>query len=83
MDWSFQAFTRRFCIFVDYDEDRLREIAEEKILENSWQTALELGKKVKVEIKPTYLGSGKWPVAFEVDEWIDGIKVTPKKTFEN
>lgn len=54
-----------------------------KSMEDTWATALQQGKTVKVEIKPIYQGSNLRPMGFEVDEWIDGVKVTPKKTFAN
>ena len=41
-------------------------------MERSWQTALQAGKKVEVDIKVIYEGSSKRPKKFEVDYTIDG-----------
>jgi len=50
---------------------------------NEWADALQLNKKVKVKITAIYEGNSLRPAAFEIDEWIDEIKVEPKKTFTN
>ena len=45
-----------------------------KIMENTWSTALDQGKKVEVLIEPIYELSSKRPVAFEVEYWVNGVR---------
>lgn len=47
-----------------------------KSMENTWKTALEQSKNVRVEIRPAYIGDSLRPAGFEIDYWIDGVKTT-------
>lgn len=51
-------------------------------MENSRADALQQGKTVKVEIKAICQESSLRPIDFEVDEWINEVKVIPKKTLQ-
>ena len=53
-----------------------------KSMENTWKTALQQGKPVKVDIRPIYDGNSLRPVRFEVRYQIDGGNVI-LETFEN
>jgi len=51
-------------------------------MEATWQSALQAGKKVEVDIKVIYEGASKRPLGFQVDSWVNGIK-QPQKIFDN
>lgn len=44
-----------------------------KKLENQWATAIKEGKKVSVNVKVDYEGTGLRPKAFEIKYNIDGV----------
>ncbi|MBP1202853.1 hypothetical protein JOD97_000867 [Duganella sp. 1411] len=54
---------------------------EYKVLENRWQKALENGKEVLIDIKPSYLGDSIRPEKLDIIYKIDGIPFS--KSFKN
>jgi hypothetical protein len=52
-----------------------------KIVENSWQRALDSGSSVKFDIVPKYLGNSLRPHTIDVIYWIDGVPY--QKSFFN
>lgn len=48
-------------------------LSKYKKLENQWATAIKEGKKVSVNVKVDYEGTGLRPKAFEIKYNIDGV----------
>lgn len=48
-----------------------------KKLENSWETALNDGKSIRIEITPSYVGDSLRPNTLTVKQWVDGVPNDP------
>lgn len=59
--------------FNHFAQDRNFNRSAYKELENSWQRALDAGKKVSIDITPSYDGSSVRPIKIQVDYTIDGV----------
>jgi hypothetical protein len=46
--------------------DKVLNLGKWKVMENSWEQALKLNKKVKIDIRPIYDGDDLRPKKFEV-----------------